>query len=179
MGRKEKKRTPARAKPGSAGQPVAGGEVAVKATELATQLCDSLALEMVHVEYRREPQGLVLRVYIDKPGGVTLDDCSAVSRELSDLLDVHLETDVGYNLEVSSPGVDRPLGKQDDYERFSGERVRLKTVRPVNDQKNFTGVLMGISDGMVRLKIDDRIVTIPYAEIGSGRLVNYSGDNRC
>jgi ribosome maturation factor RimP len=176
MGKNEKKvRQPA----ASASETREVAVVKAAAMELATQLCDSIGLELVHIEYHREPQGLVLRVYIDKVGGVMLDDCATVSRELSDLLDVHLDTDINYNLEVSSPGIDRPLGRQKDYERFRGETVRIKTRRPVNDRKKFTGILMGISEGIVQLNVDGQTVAIPYDEIGTGRLVNYNGDNRC
>lgn len=177
MGKKGKKRVrqPAAGGPATPG----GAAVAATARDLAGQLCDSIGLELVHVEYHREPQGLVLRIYIDKDGGVMLDDCATVSRELSDLLDVHLDGEASYNLEVSSPGTDRPLGRQQDYERFTGKTVRIKTVRPLDGRKNFTGILMGVSEGIVQLNVDGQTVAIPYEEIRTGRLVNYNGDNRC
>jgi ribosome maturation factor RimP len=86
-----------------------------KVWRLAEPLCLSEGLELVHVEYQREPAGRTLRIYLDKPGGVTLDDCVNISRQLSDLLDVGLETEAPYRMEVSSPGIQRPLGR---LERF-------------------------------------------------------------
>ena len=98
----------------------------------------------MHLEYRRESGGVILRIYIDKPGGVTLDNCTSVSRQLDDLLDIHFEELPPYTLEVSSPGIDRPLVKKGDYEKFKGKTAKIKTKTPVNGQKNFTGVLSGI-----------------------------------
>ena len=79
-----------------------------RAEKIAKSLCLSEGMELVHIEYQHEPGGMVLRIYIDKPGGVTLDDCVRISRQLNDLLDIYLEGSAAYNLEVSSPGPDRP-----------------------------------------------------------------------
>lgn len=147
--------------------------------QIAEPLCETQGMELVHVEYHREPQGLILRIYIDKPGGVKLDDCVRISRELTDLLDVHLELNAPYNLEVSSPGTDRPLSKENDYERFKGEVARIRTSNPINGRRNFKGVLLGVTDGEIRMQIDTAVVSIPLGEVAKGRLVNYNGDNRC
>lgn len=134
---------------------------------------------MVHLEYQRETGGRILRLYIDKPGGVTLDDCSRISRQLSDILDVHLDLSASYSLEVSSPGLDRPLSKRSDFTRFKGNRAKIKTYQAIDGQKNFTGVLLDESGGTVRIKIDQKTVSIPFQDIQRARLVNYRGESKC
>ena len=137
---------------------------------LAEPVCVSEGMELVHVEFQRETSGRILRLYIDKPGGIKLDDCVGVSRQMNDLLDVSLE-DIGpYSLEVTSPGPERPLAKPEDFERFKGNRVKIKTSRPLDGQKNFTGVLMGISGEQVELQIDEDAIVIPYQDISKARL---------
>ena len=149
------------------------------AKALAEPLCQAEGMELVHVEYQREAGGRTLRIYIDKPGGVGLDDCVRISRQLSDLLDVYIENNDSYRLEISSPGPDRPLGKKHDFERFKGGRVKIRTAQPVEGQKNFTGVLLGLTDGMVNLMIKDKPIAIPYQGIRKAWLVNYNGESRC
>ncbi len=147
--------------------------------ELTEPLCQAEGMELVHVEYQREAGGRTLRVYIDKPGGVRLDDCVRISRQLSDLLDVYTENNDSYRLEISSPGPDRPLGKRNDFERFKGRDVKIRTVLPIEGRKNFTGLLLGLTDGMVNLMIKDKPVAIPYQGIRKAWLVNYNGESRC
>ena len=138
---------------------------------LAEPLCGSEGLELVHIEYQRESGGWTLRLYIDKAGGVTLNDCVNISRQMNDLLDVHLEEIGPYNLEVTSPGTDRPLAKKHDFERFKGNLARIRTIRALNGQKNFTGVLGGISAEQVKLLIGEETVRIPLEDISKARLV--------
>ena len=160
--------------------PEAEKEIMDQVWDLAQPLCDSQGLELVHIEFQREPGGRILRIYIDKPDGVTLDDCVYFSRQLGDLLDVYLETGQAYNLEVSSPGTDRPLGRVEDFERFKGNMARIKTVRPLNGRKNFKGILLGISNENIKLRVlDNSIVEIALENIGKARLVDYSGEDRC
>ena len=147
-----------------------------EATALATPLCASEGIELVHLEYQRESTGWILRLYIDKPGGVTLDDCINVSRQMNDLLDVHFDEIGFYNLEVTSPGPDRPLVKAQDFEKFEGSLAKIKTVRPFAGQKNFKGVLMGISQEQVKLRVGQETITIALTDISKARLVNYSGE---
>ena len=137
---------------------------------LAEPLCESEGLELIQVEYQRESAGRILRLYVDKPGGINLDDCVAVSRQLSDILDVNLD-DVGpYNLEVTSPGPERPLGKKEDFDKFNGNRVKIKTYQPLNGRKNFTGVLLGIAGDEVSLQVDGQTITLAYGDISKARL---------
>ncbi len=166
-------------------------EIISRVRELTEPLCESEGFELVHVEYQWEPGGNILRLYIDKPdtykiGGVTLDDCVYISRQVSDLLDVDLlesgfEANMSYRLEVSSPGHDRPLGKKLDFERFKGRTVKIKITQPVEGQKTrlVKGVLLGISEGIVRLLVDNKTVAIPFQEIGRAQLIDYNGENRC
>ena len=154
-------------------------ELILKVKELAEPLCASEGLELVFVECHRESIGRIIRLYIDKPGGVTLSDCTQISRQLIDILDVNLNTNWSYNLEVSSPGFDRPLGKPEDFDRFKGNIARIRTSLPIKGQKNFKGVILGFFDGFVKLTANDETVAIPYKEITKARLSDYNGENRC
>jgi ribosome maturation factor RimP len=118
-----------------------------------------------------------MRLYIDKPGGVMLDDCVAISRQLGDILDVGLALEEAYNLEVSSPGRNRPIGKHSDFERFKGQRAKIKLLEPVDGQKNFQGVLLGTTPERVHLQIVDRTVVIDFNSIAKAQLINYNGES--
>ena len=144
--------------------------------ELVEPHCRYDGLELVHVEYQGEPGGKILRLYIDKPGGVTLDDCVQLSRSLGDLLDVNLD-DIGqYRLEVTSPGPNRPVSKKQDFERFKGHPIKLKTIRPLDGRRNFSGVLMGIADDQVKLSLGDQMVLIPFESIQRANLKAQNGE---
>ena len=138
--------------------------------DLLEKTVTGLGYELVDVE--QSPRGRVLRLFIDKqdkPRGVDIDDCALVSNQLSRVLTVE---NVDYdNLEVSSPGMDRPLKKAADFERFSGSEVNLKLRLPVNGRRNFNGVLQGLQDGKVRLQIDSGEVELDLANIDKARLV--------
>lgn len=162
-----------------AGGPNTRKEIITRIIELAEPLCAAEGLELVHVEFQFEPGGKILRIYLDKAGGLTLDDCVTISRQLSDILDVHLEIGEPYRLEVSSPGADRPLSRLSDFQRFKGETASIRTTLAIEGQKNFKGVLIGISDETVMLLANDKTINIPYDNIAKARLVNYNGENRC
>jgi ribosome maturation factor RimP len=123
-------------------------------------------LELVHWQLVGPPGRSLLRIYIDKPAGVTLDDCETVSKQVGLLLDVEDLIPSRYTLEVSSPGVERGLYKPADYSRFRGQRIKLKSLQAINGQRNFRGTLEGIEDNRVRL-IDDRAgsIEIPYDHV--------------
>ncbi len=146
--------------------------IAARARELAEPLCAGMGMELVHVEFRREPGGRILRLYIDKPGGVTLGDCAGISRELGDILDAHLEDSGAYNLEVSSPGLERPVGRLSDFARFAGRGARVRCAEPIEGQKNFTGVLAGVEADEVLLDKGGRIIRIPFDRITRARLTD-------
>lgn len=129
---------------------------------LVRPILADLGMELVDLEFKREGRTWALRLFIDKPGGVTLDDCAEVSREVSAILEVEDPIASAYRLEVSSPGIDRPLKTAADFERFAGQPVKLKT-RSLLDpddrghrRKTFAGELLGLDDGMVRLRQSDR-----------------------
>lgn len=140
--------------------------------DLIEALCATEGLELVHVEFQREPGGRILRLYIDSPGGVILDDCINISRQGGDLLDVYLENIGPYRLEVSSPGPNRPLSKRPDYERFIGRKAKIRTRQPIEGQKNFKGVLSGTSAEIVKLAVEGTIVSIPFSKIARAQLAD-------
>ena len=143
---------------------------------LADPLCTGEGMELVHVEYQREPGGLTLRIFLDKPGGVTLEDCVTISRQLEDILDAHTQDAPPYRLEVSSPGLDRPLGKLTDFNNFKGHQAKIRLATAVNGRKNFTGVLNGVIDEMVQLQVDNETVSLNFSDITRARLINYNGE---
>ena len=127
-------------------------------------------LELVEVEFKREGAGSVLRLYIDGPNGVTLDDCVLISRQVSALLDVEDPIERSYNLEVSSPGINRVIRKEKDFVRFAGNNVRIKTRRKIGGRRNFSGILKGVENSMVILEVDDKRVELAQEDIEKARL---------
>lgn len=151
-------------------------DVVARVTELAFPLAAALGLELAEVEYRQEGRQMVLRLYIERDGGVTLDDCAAVSRELAEILEVEDFIQGNYNLEVSSPGLNRPLKKPSDYERFTGKLVKIRTFELLPDdagnmRKTFTGELLGLAGGIVRLKLTEgQSAGIPLVKVAKANL---------
>ncbi|HHH45709.1 MAG TPA: ribosome maturation factor RimP [Thiotrichales bacterium] len=128
--------------------------------------------ELLGVEYHPAGARSVLRLYIDRPEGVTLDDCEAVSYQVSGILDVEDPIPGHYVLEVSSPGFDRPLFGEQDYERFAGHRIDVRMQAPVEGRRRFRGVLHGLENGMIRLSLDDgTMVELPLDDVHRARLV--------
>ncbi len=154
----------------------AANPIVKRVWKLAEPLCLSEGLTLLFVEFQREPGGRTLRLYLDKPGGVTLEDCTTISRQLDDLLDVGLETDMPYRLEVSSPGPHRPMAKPADFERCAGRRVKIRTGRPIEGQRNFTGTLEAIHDGLVHVATRDRSVAIAFDDITKALVVDGEED---
>src|SRR5207249_1114070 len=147
------------------------GQVLERVREMAGRILNYAGMELVHLELKRGPGGCILRLFIDKEGGVTLDDCSMISRQLSAQLDVEDPIEPRYTLEVSSPGLDRPLFSERDYARFAGRRVRVSTFAPIDGRRNFVGRLEGLVDGAVRLTLEgDREVAIPHQQVAKARL---------
>ncbi len=123
--------------------------------EFAEPIANNHSFELVDVEFIKEGTNWYLRIYIDKPGGITIDDCKIVSEEISDILDEKDPIDQSYFLEVSSPGLDRPLKKDSDFEKFKGELVEVKVYKPIDGRKVFEGELIGLIDNKIIIKIDD------------------------
>ncbi len=114
-------------------------------------------MELVDLEWKREKVGWVLRIFIDKVGGVTIADCVKVSEMISKILDKENIIHHSYILEVSSPGIERPLVKKEDYERFKGERAKVILKEPISGRKNFKGIILGIKGELVQMEVDKKI----------------------
>jgi ribosome maturation factor RimP len=127
-------------------------------------------MELVDIEYRRESGGWVLRVILDKEGGVTLDDCTRVSQEVGRNLDVEDIIPTSYTLEVSSPGLNRPLRTEKDFLKHLHQLVKVKTVDPVENRRQFKGRLQGVSKEGVEIQVDGRIFQIPFSNVGKANL---------
>lgn len=146
-------------------------QVIERVRTLTIPVVEGLGIELVDVVFRREGRGWVLRLYVDKPGGITLDNCQAVTEQLSDLLDIEDVIDHPYTLEVSSPGLNRILKTPGDFLRFSGRLARIQTADPIDGQRRFLGRLEGYRNGMVILRQDkgtERL--IPFDAITKARL---------
>lgn len=137
-------------------------QVTEQVEALVEPLLEDLGFELVDLEYMRETRGWVLRFYLDKEGGINLDDCASASREISTLLDVEDLIPTAFNLEVSSPGLERPLKKLVDFERFSGQLVKIKTWQGIDPdesgkkRKAFTARLLGVDGNDIVIKEEER-----------------------
>ncbi len=155
---------------------MAQDEVIDRVTALAENLLPPQGMELVDIEYKREGRHMVLRLFVDKAGGITLDDCTLVSRELSEILDVEDFIGENYTLEVSSPGLNRPLKKESDYERYRGRLIKVRTYEVVEDEagnrrKTFLGDLEGLADGVITIKLrEGQIARIPLVKIAKANL---------
>ena len=139
--------------------------------ELAEPVVSSEGMELVDLEYRREGAGWVVRLYIDKPGGITHDDCKEISQLFGARLEVEDRIPHRYTLEVSSPGLDRVLRKPSDFERFAGRPVRITTERPLDGRRRFQGRLEGMQEDRVVLMTDvGERVALPLEWIAQARL---------
>ena len=151
-------------------------DVVSRMTEIAEPLVASLGMELVDLEYKREGHAMVLRLFVDREGGVNLDDCANVSRELSEILDVEDFIQGHYTLEVSSPGLNRPLKKPADYGRYQGRLVKIRTFELLpddagNPRKTFTGELLGLENGVVRVKLSEgQTAGIPLDKVAKANL---------
>ena len=139
--------------------------------EAAERVARSLGLEVLDIEWKVGKQRF-LRVYIDKPEGVSHKDCEGVSHQLSVILDVEdLVPGSRYILEVSSPGLDRKLARPAEFERFTGRLARISTIDPVENQKFFEGRLAGFADGKVQIEVKGRVIAVPVEGIRKASLV--------
>ncbi len=145
-------------------------DIQKKVEELAAPIIKEAGCELVDIEYIKEGPNWYLRVYVDKNGGVTVDDCQRISEILSELLDRVDPIDHSYVLEVSSPGVDRPLKTQRDYEHFTGREIDVKLYSPMNGKKKYSGILIGLRDGIVTLDTSMGKLHFNKEKIASARL---------
>jgi ribosome maturation factor RimP len=125
------------------------GSVAERVRKIAEQAADDHQVELVHAEVAGPEGHPIVRLFIDKPGGVAHDDCSKVSHQVSTVLDIEDFIHSAYVLEVSSPGLERGLYKRADYERFAGSQAKIKARSPINGQRNFRGRILGVADDNV------------------------------
>lgn len=148
-------------------------DIVERVRDLAEPVIAAEGIELVELEYLREGSRWVLRLFIDKPGGVGLDDCQTVSRLVDKLLDVEDPIAPSYALEVSSPGLERPLRKREHFVQFAEREVVIKTFGPIGDppRKNFKGRLLGIGEGdMIRVEIDGKAFEVPLEKVAKAHL---------
>jgi len=138
--------------------------------QAAEPVLHSQEVELVDVEYKREVQGWVLRFYIDRQGGVTLKDCAEVSGELGAVLEARELIPNPYILEVSSPGLTRPLKKPEDFKKYRDRLVKMKTFEPIEGRRNFKGILRGLEGEKVRLEMEGQLYEIPLQGIAKANL---------
>ena len=151
---------------------MASGNIQREIAEIAERVASSEGVELVEVECKGNTGSRIVRVFIDKPGGVNHTDCELISRQVGTILDVEEVVPGRYTLEVSSPGLDRKLLKLSDYERFAGKKARLKLRYPVNGRRQFTGWLRGCERGEIALELAEKdVVRFPFASVESARLV--------
>ena len=127
-------------------------------------------MELVEIEYRRESKGWVLRLYIDKEGGVTLDECTRISQEVGRSLDVEDFISTPYILEISSPGLPRPLKKEKDFMKYRNHMIKVKTVDPIEHRRQFKGKLLGITENRIEIEMDGGVFQIPLSNVAKANL---------
>lgn len=139
--------------------------------ELLEPVVNAIGYELVLLEYSPRDGSGMLRLFIDAPDGITLDDCEKVSREVAATLDVEDVITQAYRLEISSPGLDRPLVKPEHYRRFKGEVARVQTLAPIAGRRRFQGAILDATDDEVSIETADGPITIPLADIDKAKLV--------
>jgi ribosome maturation factor RimP len=145
-------------------------DVTEKVKGLVEAILKTQGLELVDIEWHQGRGTSLLCVFIDKEGGVTVDDCANVSWELGLLLDVEDVIEHSYTLEVSSPGINRVLKRPDDFERFIGQNVKIKTITLINNRRNFKGKLIDIQNEVVTVLVDNENVAISLKDIEKAKL---------
>jgi ribosome maturation factor RimP len=142
-----------------------------KVQVIVEKVAETMGYELVGVEYLQRDKTSLLRVYIDQPEGINLEDCQAVSHQLSGVLDVEDPIAGNYNLEISSPGLDRPLFKAEDYQRFTGSQVKIKMSKTESGRKNYKGVIQGLENDEVILDMQGNEIRLALADIDQSKLV--------
>jgi ribosome maturation factor RimP len=148
-------------------------------SRVAERVVQGMDYELVDVEWKNE-SGWILRVFIDRPAGggvapvsvIGVDDCAKVSHQLSATLDVEDLIDAHYSLEVSSPGLNRPLKKESDFRRFVGQKAKIRTRHPVGEaRRNFSGTLVSVENGNVKIDVGDQVCDVPVDDVEKANLV--------
>jgi ribosome maturation factor RimP len=143
----------------------------VKLTNLLKPLVEDLGYEFVGMEQRKDPGHPALVIYIDRPEGIAVEDCERVSREAAALLDVEDPISGSYSLEISSPGLDRPLFTLEQFEQFAGAVAQVSLYAPLEGRRRFKGEILGAADGTVTLALDGEEIQLEMANIAKARLV--------
>lgn len=137
---------------------------------LVEPVLEAMGLELVDLELKREAGGKVLRIFIDSPAGIDLDTCADASESLSARLDAEDPIEGPYTLEVSSPGLERPLTKKEHFARYIGERARIRTSEPVDGRREFVGIIAEADDAGVEIEVEGKRYRIAYDLIGRANL---------
>jgi ribosome maturation factor RimP len=145
-------------------------EILDRVRVIADPILSNQGMELVELEYRREGKGWVLRLYIDKEGGVTVEDCSRASQEVGRSLDVEDFISTPYTLEVSSPGLTRPLKSERDFIKYRNRLIKLKTIEPIENRRQFKGKLLGVSENRIEIEVDGGIFQIPLSNVAKANL---------
>ena len=145
-------------------------EIVDQVRTIAQAILSEEGMELVNIEYRRESKGWVLRLYLDKEGGVTLDDCTRVSQEVGRSLDIEDLIRNPYTLEVSSPGLTRPLRTEKDFMKYRHRLIRIKTVNPIENRRKFKGRLLGFSENRIEIEIEGEVFQIPLSNVAKANL---------
>ncbi len=152
------------------GRGLANNKTAALVEKMTAPVIETLGYDLVDVEYTKEGSRYILRFFIDKPGGINHDDCELVSGEVGTLLDEEDPIPNAYYLEVSSPGLERPLKKNSDFLRYKGYMIKVTTFAPIEGKKKIIGKLAGLVDGNIVLEDKDKTLSIPLEQIASARL---------
>jgi len=145
--------------------------IAQSVMDLIEPILVTEGLELVDVEYKKEGPNWFLRIFIDKEEGITVADCQKVSHLLGDLIDVEETIKTPFNLEVSSPGLDRSLKREKDFLKFKGKRICLNSISPIDNRRKFTGILTDFKDQTVYMELDGKPFEIPLSQVAKTNLV--------
>jgi ribosome maturation factor RimP len=145
-------------------------EIVDRVSAIADPILSNEGMGLVELEYRRESKGWVLRLYIDKEGGVTLDDCTRISQEVGRSLDVENFISTPYTLEVSSPGLARPLKKEKDFMKYRNHMIKVKTIDPIENRRQFKGKLLGITENRIEIAMDGGVFQILLSNVAKANL---------
>lgn len=140
-------------------------------TQLVVPVVEDLGCELIELQFRREAPGWVLRLVIDHENGIGIDDCARISREVAHLLEVEDPIEQAYSLEVSSPGLDRPLKKEKDFLRCKGKKAKVVVTAPIDGQNQCVGLIEDVTQESVTLRTDHGIIEIPFNRMKKARLV--------
>jgi ribosome maturation factor RimP len=146
-------------------------DVTVSLRDRLSAIVETMGYEFVGCELLRQGRSGLLRVYIDNEKGITVDDCSLVSRQVSAMLDVEDPIQGQYTLEISSPGMDRPLFELKQFEKYVGNKVKMRLYSPLGDRRNLMGMLVSVEGSNIQVEVDGEALVVPFANIEKAKLV--------